>query len=105
MKFKNLVYISQKTLRNCIAKIIVLKLQMGITTVYSENSMRHMSTLRGHNASSFSMYGNHCALGQWSSTRGTRASGVTQRHFKGYAKTSYGVCKIEKKYYFVIKNE
>jgi hypothetical protein len=37
---------------------------------------------------------------QWSSTCGTRTTGSTPRHFRGYANKSHGVCKIEKKILF-----
>jgi hypothetical protein len=43
---------------------------------------------------------------QWSSTWGTCTLMVTLKHLRGYAKTSYWICKIEiKKRYFVINTE
>jgi hypothetical protein len=38
---------------------------------------------------------------QWSSTWGTSTSGITLKLHKGYAKISYGVCKIEYIYIYI----
>jgi hypothetical protein len=61
-------------------------------TLQSENRVNILSGREEVNAihsTARDAHGHH----QWSSTWGT------PRHLRGYAKTSYGVCKIEKKYF------